>query len=158
MSLWTGEQAPTQYAILDIDGDGAAELVLSSDTDEVGFSTFEVLTVDAETGSVKPVIFRDAADMETVCVMCYNGLSYSGEHHALVYKSMNNGPMFGSFEYHVIQGSNESMRFYVNYDLMTGSGEPSYTYSENGEAETISEEQYQAFREEAVPIDFQAFE
>lgn len=150
------DQTPTQYALLDVDGDGITELILSTDVDAIGFSTFEVLAYSAETDSIQPVMFQDFTDTYPYAT-CHNGLRYSEKYHALVYKRMNNGSMFGSFDFHVIQGGQESAQFSLGYDTMAGSGEKTYTYSGGGGSENISEEQFQAYLNEAAFVEFQPF-
>lgn len=155
VSQWPVERKITQYAVLDIDGNGTTELVISSDTDGIGFSTFAVLALDPAADSIKPVMFRDYTGIESPCAMCHNGLRYSKKYQALVYKPMNNGSMFGSFEFHGLQAGEDSLLFCVNYDTMAGSGAKSYTYSKGDESESITEDQYRAYLEEAASMEFQ---
>lgn len=149
LTQWNGEDPPSQYAALDVDGDGTAELIVSSKTNGAGFSTFAVLAYDTNTETVKPVMFRDSYGGESFCTMCHNGLRYSEEHRALVYKSMNNGAMGSTFEYHGIQDGDESLLFSIS------SGSGAYAYNQGGEIQPLTGEQYQAYLEEAAPVSFQ---
>lgn len=154
---WPMAEVPAQYAVLDIDGDGATELVLSSDTDGTGFATFAVMVFDPETETIRPVKFPGVTGRELSYAMCHNGLRYSEAYHALVYKPMNNGSMFGSFEYHTLQNKQDSLLFCVSYGTLAGSSELSYTCGLGEDAEMITQEEYQAFLAEAANVEFQPF-
>lgn len=148
---WT--TLPTQYAILDIGGDGTRELIISSDSD-AGFSTFAILTLDPDTGEVKPVEFLDMAAQGNSYSNCYNGLRFSKEHNAIVYRSMNTGLVFGQFGYYVLNGNELECVQSVNYDTMTGSGQKTYSLGKGGDSRVLTEEEYQAILEEPEFIAF----
>lgn len=148
LTQWNGDAPPSQYAVLDVEGDGTAELIVSSEANGAGFSTFAVLAYDTNTETVKPVMFQDPYGGESFCTMCHNGLRYSEEHHALVYKSMNNGAMGSTFEYHGIQDGEESLLFSIS------SGSGAYAYNQDGEIQPLTGEQYQSYLEEATPVKF----
>lgn len=152
LTQWNGDAPPSQYAVIDVDGDGTAELIVSSETNGAGFSTFAVLAYDTNTETVKLVMFQDPYGGESFCTMCHNGLRYSEEHHSLVYKSMNNGAMGSTFEYHGIQDGEESLLFSIS------SGSGAYAYNQDGEIQPLAGEQYQAYLDEAAPVSFQPLE
>lgn len=150
--MW--ESQPTLYKILDIGEDGSFELILSTDTDSVGFSRFAILTVDSNTGVVNPVEFLDAASQKNPYSYCHNGLRLSKEYNAIVYKAMNNGLVFGAFEYYTLDGNELSLLQVVSYDTMTGSGKTVYSLGKDGEMQSLSEEEYHAILDEAEFIEF----
>lgn len=156
VSEWPMDQTPSQYAILDIDGDGMKELVLSSNVDSIGFTTFAVLTYNAEENSIEPVMFQEFSEGEHSYTMCHNGLRFSEKYHALVYKRTNDGPMFGSFIYQTTQDGQQSELFTIGYSRMNG--ETEYTYFENGESTELTEDEYRSFLDEAAFVEFEPFE
>ena len=157
MPQWPEDRTPTQYAILDIDADGTTEMIISSDTDGTGFSTFSVLTYDAQSNAITPMTFQCLRSAGIPYSMCHNGLRYSETYHALVFKTMNNGSMFGSFGFYTLQASESTLLFYLGYDNTGTSGQTLYTRGSDEERETITEEQYQDFLTEPVLVEFQPF-
>lgn len=149
----TWSTSPTQYTILDIGGDGTQELILSSEMDG-GFSTFAVLTLDSDTGEVKPVEFLDMAAQGNLYATCYNGLRFSKEYNAIVYKSMNNGLVFGQFSYYILDGNELKWVQSVNYDTMTGSGQKTYSLDRGDESRSLTEEEYHTILDEPEFIGF----
>lgn len=152
VSDWTSQ--PTRYAMIDIGGDDRKELVLSTETDSIGFSTWGLLSVNSETGEIQPVYFLNMNMPDEPFASCHNDLRFSEENHALVFKSTNNGSMFGSFGYWVIEDEKLVLTQTLNYDTTVGSGQTTFTLSKDEQLQNISEEEYKEILGEAKFIEF----
>ncbi len=149
---WTSQ--PTRYAIIDIGGDGRKELLLSTETDSIGFSTWGLLSVNSETGEIQPVHFLNMNMPDEPFASCHNDLRFSEENHALVFKSTNNGSMFGSFGYWIIEDERLVLMQTLNYDTTVGSGQTTFTLSKDEQLQNITEEEYKEILGEAKFIEF----
>lgn len=139
------------YAFLDIGGDGTDELIISSDSDG-GFVYFEIFTV--ESGEVTPVLNYGLTGEKEYTLSCHNGLRFSKEYNAIVYKTMNNGVVFGQFNYYVLNGNELEWVQSVNYDTMTGSGRKTYSLDKGDESRALTEEEYHTILDELEFIKF----
>ncbi len=152
VSDWTSQ--PTRYAMIDIGGDGRKELLLSTETDSIGFSTWGILSVSSETGEIQPIYVQNTNMQYESFAYCHNDLRFSEENHALVFKSTNNGSMFGSFGYWVIEDTKLVLTQSLNYDTTVGAGQKSFTLSKDEQLQNISEEEYKEILGEAKFIEF----
>lgn len=85
---------------------------------------------------------------------CHNGLRFSKEHQAIVYKSMNNGLVFGQFSYYTLNGNELKLVQSVSYDTMTGSGQKTYSLDQRGESKSLTEEEYHVILDEPEFVEF----
>ena len=173
MRDYGGNQLETQYALLDIDGDGWEEMVLYALSDGVGFGFHAVLSCDKTTGTISFVpIETDMTDGTTGysnIVQDFRGVSYSAQSHALCYSTMNNGMTFGSTGFWVLKDGQMNCDFSVGFDqpqeywdaLPDSASTPMdpiyYISDDNGRTE-ISKEEYDSYIVTgSEPIKFQTF-
>lgn len=146
---------PTDYALLDINGDGWDELILCA-SQGGGFSYHSVLCCDPDTGEITVVQIEDYVVSEagyTEVAQHYGALRYSAAHHALAYTSLNNGNMFGSVGYFCLEGERLEVAFSVGFENFPDE-EPTY-YLYQDETERMTQAEYWEYLDELEDITFQ---
>ena len=131
---------PAYYALLDMNRDAADELIVVSESD-YGFVAYQVYYFDLATGEILLADIQGANPG-----MCYGNLSYSEMYHALVMSPLNMGSMGYFREYHVFEGAG------FVYAGSVGVAEGGYFSELSGADQTISLEEYENLRGEAVEI------
>ena len=80
---------PSQYAVLDIDGNGVDELIIYGNENEWG--SLEIFTADLNSGQISLIQGVDYSSGENPVrvnsISAYCGFKYSEKYHAIVYQS-----------------------------------------------------------------------
>ncbi|OUP84200.1 hypothetical protein B5F07_08675 [Lachnoclostridium sp. An169] len=143
---------PEKYVIIDIDGDGGKELIISGD-DGWGFYLFSVFGYDDTSGEIYALAFPvEGGSLGGGYVSQYYGdLMYSEQYRALVYTELNNGIYFGGREY----GTIEDRTFVFDFSTWFETDETQekiYGITRSGNTEQISEAEYRAYQNELVDL------
>ena len=146
-----GNVEPEKYAIMDIEGDGYQELVISGN-DGWGFYFLSVFGYDSISEEIYAIQFPESETFSAGNVTQYYGnLMYSERYHALVYTELNNGNYFGTWGYMKI----EEREFDIDFSLWFEKAEAQekiYGITEAGNTEQISEAEYHAYQDEWVDL------
>ena len=145
---------PTDYAILDIDGDGWEELLLRR-RDDSYFAYYALLTCDQDTGEIQ--LAQAESDvwaeggLSPVFQSC-KGMMYSLDYKALVYTELNNGSSFGSYGYRSLVDGELICQFSVGFDRTSGTAV--YDIWQNGAEQEISEAEYRTYLGTCEDVEF----
>lgn len=147
---------PTEYAILDIDGDGWEELILSGHQENLSeFGYYSVLACNKESKEITVIPIESPAQVLSGPVgQNFQGLQYSSQYHALMYTELNNGSMFGGYNFMVLDNNEIKPAFSVEFQCDSDANIRSYSMKEDGNSTAISEEEYDQYMEESKPIEF----
>lgn len=157
VNAYGNEPYPTDYAILDIDGDGWEELILyRSQNDGLGFGWHSVLCCDKSTGNIRIVptesrLDEGNASFDEIAQSC-KGVSYSPDYHALVYTELNNGMMFSDYGYWILKDGRLIFDFSIGHEGYSGSN--IYYISQGGNSQEISEMEHANYVANWERIDF----
>lgn len=150
---------PTHYSILDIDEDGIDELIITGG-DGTGFYNFVVFSYDTKLKEVCPIPNVDSEVIgkgkESYVSQNYSVLKYSPTHKAIVFSELRTGSMFGGLNYFTIKNGELVSDFGIWYEMDVQTYENNYGYSESGNSNTISEDEYQNYLNELSDIEFQS--
>lgn len=149
--------SPTEYAILDIDGDGWEELILSGyQPDFPEFKYHSILVCEKESKEITEVSIEFLAQESNSLVgQSFGGLQYSAPYHALVYTELNNGSMFGGYNFMTLENNQLRMDFSVTFECNPDTNVISYSFNQDGNSTPISETEYnQYIIDESAPIEF----
>ncbi len=143
----------TEYAILDIDGNGIEELLLSKD-DGTGFHLFATFSYDDKTASIYPVQYSDNYEYANGYIsQFYSGLSYSKSNHALNYNSTNDGADFKYTTFDTINDKKFETLFTLAYEIERSTGERTYYKDQKA----ISEKEYNLYFDDSEPVKWNKF-
>ena len=143
---------PSEYALLDVNGDGWEELILSGGNG-TGFYNFAVFYLDRESGEIIPAFIGNPSSGAGT-VGQYGGITYSPVNHALVYTELNNGAMFGGFGYHTLEEERIGLAFSVNFEVDYATRQQSYDLYRDGVSQPLTQAQYQDYLDEREPVEF----
>lgn len=144
--------SPSDYAMLDIDGDGTDELLIYGNENEWG--SVAVFRIDAKTKEIHLIqsMNYDYGDFphEMDALSFYICLKYSPKYHALVYTGENNGSEFGIYTYDTLQGNllDASLSLYYERDYNTGEIQYYTTDSGSENIKYISESDFNSYMNE----------
>ena len=146
---------PSEYALLDVNGDGWEELILSGGNG-TGFYNFAVFYLDRESGEIIPAFIGNPSSGAGTVGQYYGGITYSPVNHALVYTELNNGAMFGGVGFHILLDTGAVVSiFSYGFETNPQTMERSYTFLDaGGNATTISQNEYQQAVAEPEGIEF----
>lgn len=158
---YEGNPLEVSYAIVDIDGDGWEEMILyASLNDGLGFGRHAVLSCDKVAGDISFIPIEtgmeDGTSDYTNIAQNFRGVSYSLKNHALCYRTMNNGMMYGSTGFWVLKDGYMNSDFSVGFDQpqeywdawpesASSPQDPIYYISDNNGRTEISKEEYDAY-------------
>lgn len=147
---------PTEYAILDIDGDGWEELILSGYQENISeFGYYSVLACNKESKEITVIPIESPAQVLSGPVgQNFQGLQYSSQYHTLMYTELNNGSMFGDYNFMALDNNEIKLAFSVGFQCDSDTNIRSYSMKEDGNSTAISEEEYDQYMEESKPIEF----
>lgn len=146
---------PTDYALLDIDGDGWEELILYASQGD-GFGYHSVLRCDPSNGEISVLQIEDYVVTEagySEVAQHYGALRYSAAHRALVYTALNNGNMFGILHYYCLDGTRLEEDFGVGFENFPDEEPVYYLYQD--ETGMLTQEEYLAYLDELADITYQ---
>lgn len=151
---------PTEYAILDIDGDGWEELILSGHQENLSeFGYYSVLTCNKESKEITVIPIESPAQVLNGSVgQNFQGLQYSSQYHALMYTELNNGSMFGGYNFMVLYNNEIQVAFTVEFEYTPDENMKTYWKREAGDLTHISEVEYNRCIDESKPIAFKAID
>lgn len=148
---------PSEYAILDIDGDGIEELIISGG-DNFGFYNFAVFSYDKTSNDIYalsiPGNVTFGEDYTGNVSQYYDSLQYSPKYHALVFTELNNGPMFDSYGYYVIDDRKLVVDFSLWFEMDYETQQASYGISNSDSRETISQTDYNSYIDEIISLEW----
>lgn len=149
--------APGEYALLDLNGDGVEELILSGGDGVMEFFSLAVFRLDPQSGQITPVQIYSPNFDGSIVGQYFSMLEYSSRHQALVFSELRNSYMYGESGYYVLRGNRLEVEFSVGYEGSTDgeSDEFSYYLSRDGELETLTQEQYEPYQEGIQMVRFQ---
>ena len=149
---------PTGYVLLDIDGDGCEELIISGG-DGLGFYNFSLFGFDTATGEIYAVpipgnsLFDE--DYTGYTAQFYHTMQYSAEYHALVFTELNNGADYDYYGYWILQDKELQVDFTLWFERDYNSGEMTYGITEEETRTNISQSEYEAYGDELTGIEWQ---
>lgn len=149
---------PTGYVLLDIDGDGCEELIISGG-DGLGFYNFSLFGFDTTTGEIYAVpipgnsLFDE--DYTGYTAQFYHTMQYSSEYHALVFTELNNGADYDYYGYWKLQDKELQVDFTLWFERGYNSGEITYGITEEETRTNISQSEYEAYGDELTGIEWQ---
>lgn len=148
---------PSEYALLDVNGDGWEELILSGGNG-TGFFNYAVFVCSRESREIVPdMIGSDAlyeGENAGSVSQYYGTLYYSPQYQALVYTELNNGSMFGGFGYHTLEEERIGLAFSVNFEVDYATRQQSYDLYRDGVSQPLTQAQYQDYLDEREPVEF----
>ena len=144
-SYITGWQygVPSEYAILDINGDGYEELIITSRT---GWSDdyFSVFSYDRTLDEIY-VFFTK---------YYFKGLRYSPQYHALVFSTINSNIYIGFCDYWIIEDKQFNVDFTLFYERNYDTQEISYSLTDSGNSRIITEVEYDSYIKDLVNLEW----
>ena len=149
---------PTGYVLLDIDGDGCEELIISGG-DGLGFYNFSLFGFDTATGEIYAVpipgnsLFDE--DYTGYTAQFYHTMQYSAEYHALVFTELNNGADYDYYGYWILQDKELQVDFTLWFERDYNSGEMTNGITEEETRTNISQSEYEAYGDELTGIEWQ---
>lgn len=149
---------PTGYVLLDIDGDGCEELIISGG-DGSGFYNFSLFGFDTSTDEIYAVpipgnsVFDENYTGYTA--QFYHTMQYSSEYHALVFTELNNGTDYDYYGYWILQDKELQVDFTLWFERNYSSGEMTYGITEEETRTNISQSEYEAYGDELTGIEWQ---
>lgn len=148
---------PSEYAILDIDGDGIEELIISGG-DNFGFYNFAVFSYNRTSNEIYALSIPENAifgeGYTGNIAQYYGSLQYSSKYHALVFTEFNNGSMFDSYGYFVIDDRKLISDFSLWFERDYETQQISYGITNSGNREMISNDEYTTYISELSTIVF----
>lgn len=149
---------PSEYAILDINGDGMEELIITSGGD-LEFYDFSVFSYDEVTDDIFVLsisgTYAYGEDYTGNAAQYYSWLRYSSKYHALVFTEFNNGSMFDSYSYFVMDDRELVADFSLWFERDYETQQLSYGITNSGNREMISEDEYTTYINEWSAIAFE---
>lgn len=149
---------PSKYAILDINGDGMEELIITSGGD-LEFYDFSVFSYDEVTDDIFVLsisgTYAYGEDYTGNAAQYYSWLRYSSKYHALVFTEFNNGSMFDSYSYFVMDDRELVADFSLWFERDYETQQISYGITNSGNREMISEDEYTTYINEWSAIAFE---
>lgn len=156
MSDWIYGQ-PNKYAILDINQDGIDELIITGGN-ELGFYNFAVFSYNKTSNDIYalsiPGNVTFGEDYTGNVSQYYDSLQYSPKYHALVFTELNNGPMFDSYGYYVIDDRKLVVDFSLWFEMDYETQQASYGISNSDSRETISQTDYNSYIDEIISLEW----
>lgn len=137
-----GAYPPGAYALLDIDADGAQELIIVSNTESEYGGTFNALMVYTLCSGqvVRLPVCRSDRDEELFT--CYGVPTYSREHHALVFSELKPNAMNGAMGYFVVGQSSLDYIGYVGVQTDMAQAIQTYTSTVDGSRVQLTDQEY----------------
>lgn len=155
ISDWMHE-VPSEYAILDINGDRIEDLIITGGSS--GFYNFAVFSFDPASNEIYVISIPGSAvfgdDYTGNVAQYYGSLQYSPQYHALVYTELNNGFMFDSYGYCVIHDQQLIPDFSLWYERDYHTQQISYGISDSDHLQTISKENFDSYIQESVNLEW----
>ena len=148
---------PQEYALLDVDGDGYEELIISGRGELIEFAGLAIFRLDAQSGRILPVqIYTPNMEGGTVGQF-FNTLEYSRQYRALVFSELRTAYMYGDYGFYVLEGDRLSAAFSIGYEVTTdGTSEvTSYSIYRDGASEPLTQEEYEAYHGGTEVVQFQ---
>lgn len=153
---WEGVK-PEDYTIIDIDGDGYEELIITG-KEGGGFFFFTIFGYDISCDQIYAMVFqKDENDGLESFDQYYGSLMYSARYHALVYTELNNGSYFGSYFYRTIKERKLSTDFSLWFETSEAQ-QKEYGISGNDNTKEISESEYQDYQNECICLEWEKIE
>ena len=148
---------PSQYAVLDIDGNGVDELIIYGNENEWG--SLEIFTADLNSGQISLIQGVDYSSGENPVrvnsISAYCGFKYSEKYHAIVYRELNNGAEYDFISYDTIQNGVLDSAFVIGFETNYDIGEKEYYwYNQNSAQKNISEAEFKEYVSEYADIDW----
>ena len=150
---------PNEYAILDINKDGIDELIITGGGD-LGWYNFSVFSYDRISQKIYPIPIQGyAGDQPENNAQYYGSLEYSPTYHALVFTEFNDGTMFGGLDYFTINNRRIVIEFSLRFEQNYETQDISYSMynPHTNKNESLSEEDWDAYLLESIPIEFTPF-
>jgi len=147
---------PTEYAILDVDGDGLEELIVTGGNSS-GFYNYAVFGYNRSSETVYAQAIHGSdkfGENGQTVAQYYNWMMYSPGHHALVYREYNNGSMFDSCGFHVINEDKLILDFALWFETDFSTNHINYGISTADGREIISKADYDSTLQECVPVEW----
>jgi len=135
---------PSEYAILDINGDGYEELIITSRTGWLDINDFSVFSYDRTLDEIY-VFFT---------TYYFRSLRYSPQYHALVFSTINSNIYIGFCEYWIIEDKQFNVDFTLFYERNYDTQEISYSLTDSGNSRIISEVEYDSYMKDLVNLEW----
>lgn len=148
---------PSQYAVLDIDGNGVDELIIYGNENEWG--NIIVFTYKGDTQEIVPIQANlydtgDTSRKTNVIWFCKN-MEYSPQYHALAFTDSHYGVGNEDYLYYTINNDVFDIAFDVSAFTNYNTGDIQYSKGGiNVERNDISESDYEAYINELKPIEW----
>ena len=148
---------PSQYAVLDIDGNGVDELIIYGNENEWGNTI--VFTYKGDTQEIVPIQANlydtgDTSRKTNVIWFCKN-MEYSPQYHALAFTDSHYGVGNEDYLYYTINNDVFDIAFDVSAFTNYNTGDIRYSKGGiNVERNDISESDYEAYINELKPIEW----
>lgn len=148
---------PSQYAVLDIDGNGVDELIIYGNENEWG--NIIVFTYKGDTQEIVPIQANlydtgDTSRKTNVIWFCKN-MEYSPQYHALAFTDSHYGVGNEDYLYYTINNDVFDIAFDVSAFTNYNTGDIRYSKGGiNVERNDISESDYEAYINELKPIEW----
>ena len=150
---------PTEYTILDINGDGWEELILSGHQESIpDFAYHSILVCDKDSKEIT-VLSIESLSGALPCEFVgqnFQGLEYSAQHHALIYTETNDGYMFGGNNFMVIDNNELKIDFVVEFERKpdTENNQKIYYIYQNNQRTEITKSEYSSYFTDTQQIEF----
>lgn len=145
---------PSQYAILDINGDSIKELLITGG-DGTGFYNFAVFSYDI---ALKEIYVLEIVGTEiygernVTQYQYYGSLQYSPKYKALVFTELNNPSLyFDSYGYWIVEGRKLIMDFSISFERENETQPFKYSVFDSGhqKKKSISEKEFHLYTDES---------
>ena len=150
---------PTEYTILDINGDGWEELILSGHQESIPDFAYHSILVCYKDSKEITVLSIESLSGALPCEFVgqnFQGLEYSAQHHALIYTETNDGYMFGGNNFMVIDNNELKIDFVVEFERKpdTENNQKIYYIYQNNQRTEITKSEYSSYFTDTQQIEF----